>query len=247
MTQELTVLTITAASIGFFHTLFGPDHYLPFIVMAQARKWSLPKTTWITFLCGLGHVGSSVLLGMVGIALGIAVGRLELIESFRGNIAAWMLIAFGLMYFVWGLKRALRNQPHTHMHLHRDGDSHTHEHKHQAEHLHVHPAVVDKSGIHEKEKPVNLTPWILFTIFVFGPCEPLIPLIMYPAAKHSISGTVLVATVFSAVTISTMLAVVLISTFGFNFLPMKKLERYNHALAGAAILMCGLAIQFLGL
>jgi len=25
--------------------------------------------------------------------------------------------------------------------------------------------------------------WALFLIFVFGPCEPLIPLIMYPAAK----------------------------------------------------------------
>ncbi|MDD5454156.1 MAG: sulfite exporter TauE/SafE family protein [Candidatus Ratteibacteria bacterium] len=237
MTTELTILTITAVSIGFFHTLFGPDHYLPFIVMAQARKWSLPRTTWITFLCGLGHVGSSVLLGLAGIALGIAVGKLEFIESFRGNVAAWMLIAFGLVYFVWGLKRALRNQPHTHMHLHRGGDSHTHEHKHSSEHMHI----------HEKEKAVNLTPWILFTIFVFGPCEPLIPLIMYPAAKHSISGTVLVAAVFSAVTISTMLGIVLVSTFGINFLPMQKLQRYNHALAGGVILMCGLAIQFLGL
>jgi nickel/cobalt transporter (NicO) family protein len=38
MSQELTVITITAASIGLFHTLMGPDHYLPFIVMARARK-----------------------------------------------------------------------------------------------------------------------------------------------------------------------------------------------------------------
>ncbi|MBU0533401.1 MAG: sulfite exporter TauE/SafE family protein [Candidatus Omnitrophica bacterium] len=237
MTPELTVLVITAASIGFFHTLFGPDHYLPFIVMAQARKWSLPKTSLITFLCGLGHVGSSVLLGMVGIALGVAVGKLEFIESFRGNIAAWMFIAFGLVYFVWGLRQAIRNKPHTHMHLHSDGDSHTHEHKHQTEHLHP----------HEKTKAVNITPWIIFTIFVFGPCEPLIPILMYPAAKSSIFGMVLVASVFSAVTIATMVSIVLVSTFGVNFLPMKKLERYNHALAGAVILMCGVAIQFLGL
>ena len=54
--HELTVVTITAASIGLFHTLLGPDHYLPFIVMAQARKWSLVKTTCITALCGAGHV-----------------------------------------------------------------------------------------------------------------------------------------------------------------------------------------------
>ena len=41
--KELTVLLISAASIGFFHTLFGPDHYLPFIVMGKARKWSVKK------------------------------------------------------------------------------------------------------------------------------------------------------------------------------------------------------------
>lgn len=60
MSQELTILTITAASIGLFHTLLGPDHYLPFIVMAKAGKWSLFKTAWVTFLCGIGHVGSSI-------------------------------------------------------------------------------------------------------------------------------------------------------------------------------------------
>ena len=38
---------------------------------------------------------------------------------------------------------------------------------------------------------------ILFTIFVFGPCEPLIPILMYPAAKSSVAGMLLVAGVFS--------------------------------------------------
>ena len=109
MTQELLILIITAASIGFFHTLFGPDHYLPFIVMAKARKWSLIKTAWITFLCGIGHIGSSVFLGLLGIALGVTVTKLEMLEAFRGNIAAWFLAAFGLAYFVWGLRKALKN------------------------------------------------------------------------------------------------------------------------------------------
>ncbi len=118
MSQEIQILAITTASIGFIHTLIGPDHYVPFIMMAWARKWSLLKTTVITFLCGIGHVASSVVLGLAGVALGIAVGKLEMFESFRGNIAAWLLIAFGLVYFVWGLHRAYLNKPHTHSHLH---------------------------------------------------------------------------------------------------------------------------------
>jgi nickel/cobalt transporter (NicO) family protein len=237
MTSGLTVLVLTAASIGFFHTLFGPDHYLPFIVMAKARKWSLAKTAWITILCGIGHIGSSVVLGIVGITLGIAVKQLELVESFRGNLAAWALIAFGLVYFVWGLRRAWRNKPHHHIHAHMDGDTHVHEHIHTEEHLHI----------HHKEDIVNLTPWVLFTIFLFGPCEPLIPILMYPAAQDSIYGLILVTAVFGSVTILTMLGVVLSTIMGVALLPTKRLERFNHALAGATIFLCGITIQFLGL
>ena len=237
MGQELTTLLITAASIGFFHTLFGPDHYLPFIVMAQARKWSLIKTTWITFLCGMGHVGSSVVLGMIGVAFGTALAKLEIIESFRGDLAAWALIAFGLVYFVWGVRRAIRNKPHTHIHSHGAGEEHSHLHEHNKEHVHV----------HDNEAKASITPWILFTVFVLGPCEPLIPILMYPAAQSSLYGLVMVTIVFSAMTIATMISVVIITSLGVNLLPIKKLEKYTHALAGAAIFLCGIAIQFLGL
>lgn len=237
MTNEISILLVTAASIAFFHTLFGPDHYIPFIVMAKSGKWSRMKTTWITFLCGVGHVLSSVVLGLIGVAAGIAVSRLENIESFRGDIAAWLLIAFGLVYFVWGLKKAYKNKPHTHVHVHSDGTYHTHEHSHIEEHSHV----------HEKSVKKTMTPWILFTIFVFGPCEPLIPLVMYPAAEHSIIGMVLVTAVFGVITIGTMLTIVLSTLWGINLLPVGKLERYTHALAGATICISGFAIVFLGL
>jgi sulfite exporter TauE/SafE len=116
MSTEINALILTAFSIGFFHTLFGPDHYLPFVMISWAKKWSAFKTACITFLCGLGHILSSVVLGLVGVALGIMVGKLEIIESFRGNIAAWLLIAFGLVYFVWGLRQSYsfrRKRPYT--------------------------------------------------------------------------------------------------------------------------------------
>jgi ABC-type nickel/cobalt efflux system permease component RcnA len=232
---------VTAASLGSFHTVFGPDHYLPFVVMAKARNWSLWKTTWITFLCGLGHILSSVVLGFIGIAFGVAVNRLVEIESNRGEIAAWTLIAFGLVYCVWGIRQAIRNKPHQHIHSHDGGLDHEHLHDHHSEHVHVH--VEDRAG----ERKVNITPWVLFTIFVFGPCEPLIPLLMYPAAEGSLWGVSLVTAVFGGVTIGMMLTIVLVSTFGISFVHVSKLERYTHALAGATIFLCGICIQFLGL
>ncbi len=38
MDDELILLAGTAAIVGFLHTITGPDHYLPFIVMGKARK-----------------------------------------------------------------------------------------------------------------------------------------------------------------------------------------------------------------
>jgi len=235
--QELTVITITAASIGLFHTLLGPDHYLPFIVMARARKWSLTRTTFVTVLCGIGHVLSSVVLGIIGIALGVSINKLGAIESYRGGIATWLLIAFGAGYFIWGVFLARRNRPHKHWHAHGDTNMPIHKHKHSKDQLHV----------HKGEETKNLTPWILFTIFVFGPCEPLIPLLIYPAAKSSVSGLVLVTGVFSVVTIMTMLSIVILLSLGANLLSMGRLERYTHALAGVTICLCGIAVRFLGL
>jgi nickel/cobalt transporter (NicO) family protein len=237
MEHSLGFLIMTAASLGFIHTLVGPDHYVPFSVISKARNWSLTKTMGITFLCGVGHILSSVVLGFIGIAFGIAVTKLNFIESQRGEIAAWLLIVFGLFYMVWGIRRAVQNKSHVHLHVHTEGEVHKHVHVHREDHTHLHT---------RKEEP-NLTPWILFTIFVFGPCEPLIPLIMYPAAKGSLAGVFWVAATFGAVTIATMMTLVALTRWGIQLLPFMFFERYMHAMAGGTILFCGLAIRFMGL
>jgi nickel/cobalt exporter len=236
--SEMWILAGTAASVGLIHTVIGPDHYLPFIVIGRARRWPLRKTLFVSFLAGLGHILSSVVLGFLGIALGIAVARLEGVESFRGGLAAWLLIGFGFAYCVWGLRRAWKNRPHTHAHVHGPDGVHAHEHTH-SDAAHVH--------LHGREGKVNLTPWVLFTIFVFGPCEPLIPLVMYPAARHSTAGVVLVASAFGMTTIATMLTIIAVSSWGFSLVRLGRLERYAHALAGFVILVSGLGIRFLGL
>ncbi len=205
MLNEFAILAGTAATIGFVHTILGPDHYLPFIVLSKARQWSSGKTAMITVLCGIGQVLSSVALGFIGIALGIAVFKLEAVESFRGELAAWFLIAFGFTYFIWGLHRAIRHRTHGHSHVHDDGEPHLHPHKHLGGHSHPHSSELGR-----------LTPWVLFTIFVFGPCEPLIPLIMYPAAKNDMTSVVMVASIFGLTTIATMLSIVLASLYGLS-------------------------------
>lgn len=236
MDSSIMLLSATAVSIGFIHTIVGPDHYLPFIVLSEAKKWSLRKTMIITFLCGIGHVLSSVVLGLIGIGVGVELKKLVAVESFRGNIAAWLIIAFGLVYMAISIRKLVKGRKHVHPHFHLDGSRHVHEHNHHSEHTHIH-----------ENEVMNATPWILFIIFIFGPCEPLIPLVMYPAAQNNLSGAVVVALLFSIVTIATMMSIVLAFKMGLSKINLKPLEKYVNLLAGTMILLTGLAIQFLGL
>lgn len=236
ITEELKILLITAASLGFVHTVTGPDHYLPFVAIAKARSWSRVKTAVIVTLCGLGHVGSSILLGIIGVVAGIGLNKLKFFEGSRGNIAAWLIIAFGLIYGLWGLRKAY----HGHVH-HHHGPKHKHYHEGQ-DHDHMPEESKDLKTSYKQ-----LTPWILFIIFIFGPCEPLIPILIFPASEFSMSGVFLVAAIFGIVTIATMLLMVFAISEGVGFLRFNKLEKYSHALAGLTILLCGIGIQFFGL
>lgn len=237
MSHEIEILAFSAISIGFLHTLLGPDHYIPFVAMSKAGNWSKNKTIWITVLSGVGHVVGSVLLGLLGIALGVALNIVEEIESLRGLLAGWALISFGFVYLIWAIRRLVKNKSHTHLHVHPDGKIHSHDHNHSLEHAHI----------HKSNNGSKITPWVLFIIFVLGPCEALIPLLIYPAATIGISGIVIVILLFAAATIITMLGMVLISLYGIEYIPMNKFEKYSHVMAGLIIIFSGLGIQLLGL
>ena len=222
-----------AAGLAVTHTLLGPDHTLPFVMLARARRWGMARTLAITAACGIGHVASSLLLGVVGLAVGLGVSHISGAEELRGGVAAWALVAFGIAYGAWGVRRAVRHraglEPHAHrghVHLHAHGD-HAHEH-----------AAVERS---------RTTFWALFIVFVLGPCEPLIPLFMLPASRGRWELALLTGGVFSLVTVATMAAAVAVMLAGIERLPLAPLERWSHALAGGVIAVSGLAVIFLGL
>lgn len=229
--DTLPLLAASAVAVGVVHTALGPDHYLPFIALARARRWSAMRTATITALCGLAHVGSSLLLGLGGVALGSALFHLERVEAVRGDIAAWLMLGFGLAYATWGLRQAARAGTHSHVHVHHNGTAHTHTHDHHQEHLHPH---VDQGR--------RTTAWALFLVFAFGPCEPLIPLLFYPAATGGFGQLAAIVLAFAAATLVTMLALVFA---GLAFDPRRafpRLARWEHALAGLVVALCGAAM-----
>lgn len=231
-------LLAAAAGVALTHTLLGPDHYLPFVMLSRARRWSRARTLAVTVACGAGHVLASALLGLFGVALGVGVARLERVEAVRGDLAAWALVAFGVAYFVWGVRRGVRHA--------RGLEAHAH-----GEHVHVHTGSTHPHG-HEAEHRArpggpSTTFWVLFTVFVLGPCEPMIPLFVLPASRGRWDLAIGSAVLFSVLTIATMAAVTAVSTAGMRRLPFTSLERWSHALAGAVLWLSGAAILTLGL
>lgn len=104
-------LILSTVSIAFLHAL-APDHWLPFAMIGKAQKWSIRKLIFVTFIGGIGHVGSSILLGFIGLFIGIELSKLEGLEALRGEVGLWLLIGFGIAYALWGLKHA--RHPHRH-------------------------------------------------------------------------------------------------------------------------------------
>jgi nickel/cobalt exporter len=223
-----------AAGIGILHTLLGPDHYLPFVTIARASGWSRARTTTATALCGVAHVLTSILLGSIGVVFGLGLARMEQFELGRGPVAAWLMIAFGIAYAAWGVRQAIKQRhgiaPHGHnghLHIHRLGD-----HPHH----------------HDEPKPGTTRAfWALLTLFILGPCEPLIPLFILPASRGEWSSALLVALVFGVATVGTMVGMVLLGLAGLQRVSFGPLERWSHALAGGIIAASGLCVIALGL
>jgi hypothetical protein len=232
MQAELQILILTAISIACLHTAMGPDHYLPFIALSKARGWSLPRTLFWTVVCGCGHVWSSILLGLGGAAIGWSLSKISWLEGIRGGIAGWALLGFGLIYGVWGFVKARRGMRHKHFDIYEDGSVFVYDHKHG-------------QAIAPREKHA-VTPWVMFLIFVLGPCEPMIPLLYFPAAKNSLTGISILIIVYTVFTLLTMLVIVLLGYKGFAFFKTAKLEKYMHTLGGVTIFMCGAGMVFLG-
>ena len=168
----------------------------------------------ITMIAGIGHVASSLLLGVLGLWAGWTVHRLEGAEAWRGSVAIWLLIGFGVAYALWGLKHA--------------------------QHHHPHVSVQEVAKAYATRRA-----WIFFAILVFGPCEPLIPL-MFLAYQYGLATVILVSLVFSVVTVGMIVGQSCLSYAGVRLVNAPWMERYAHAMGGLVIMLMAVFVLLAG-
>ncbi|HET8647733.1 MAG TPA: hypothetical protein VFO85_19700 [Vicinamibacteria bacterium] len=210
----VVTLALTAASVGALHSL-APDHWVPFAAVARARGWSAARTARLTFLCGFGHVTVSVLLGLLALALGREV--LEALGRRLEALAGILLIGFGVLYALWGLRRVAGEHLHGHAHAHYD---------------HVHD-------------PSHVTAWGLFLLFSADPCVAVIPILLAAAPLGALQ-TASVVVVYELATIGAMLALVLPARAGVSVFRSRWLDHWGDAVAGAMIAGAGVLAMVAG-
>lgn len=213
MTPQYTIAALVgaAAGVGALHTLLAPQHYLPFVALGEAQKWSSSRTMFVTFICGMAHMLSSAIVGTVGIILGAGIGAVESFDETKSDIVKWAFLLFAILYTAYGVRLGLKGEAHCRC-----------------------------AGGHSDISAARVDFWALFLIFALGPCEILIPLVMYPAAHSDWLGVILVVFAFSGATVVTMLAVVFLLLKGLRALPVKleAAERWNHAITGVILIAC---------
>lgn len=87
-----------------------PNHWLPVLAIGRKDNWTLKEITTVTFLSGLAHALSTIVIGLVLGLLGLKLAGN--IHYFTHFIAPAILILLGC-FFIY------RHHRHKHFHLHK--------------------------------------------------------------------------------------------------------------------------------
>lgn len=225
MTQAGLALVLTTILTAVVHTLI-PDHWLPFVLVSRAERWTVKRTVTLTAVSAMMHVVVSIALGLVIVLAGrgaeLAVtGLAERLESLSG----WLLVVFGVGYMSWFLFRG--------GHVHSFG-VHPHHNPTDAE-----PPTAEAPRLRA------LSGYALTFIVGFNPCILVIPCI-YGAARLGPLTLAAVALAFGLSTVISMVVVTLAGLHGTSRLTSPFLTRYGEAFSGALIALTGLVVLLAG-
>jgi hypothetical protein len=237
MTQPLLIATVLA--VGVLHTLV-PDHWAPIVVLGRQQGWSVLRTARAAALAGVGHVTTTLLLGLILWAVGasLAVRYAHLVSL----AAAVALVLFG-GWIAYGGWRELNEHPghghshmgHAHVHRHSDATHHVHWHEHHAEDWHATDGGV--AAFHEHDHAIAGRTALLL-ILGSSPMVEGIPA-FFAASPYGARLLAVMAAVFALSTIVTYVGVSVAGIAGLQRISIGPLERYGEVASGIFVALVG--------
>jgi hypothetical protein len=211
----------TGFAVAFLHGAL-PNHWLPFVLVGRRQGWGTGKTLAITAAAGLCHALITMLLGLVLVVTGMAVG--DRLGPVLPYVAGAILMALGLYY----LARNAKGGGHLHLpFLGRLAPVYGPSGEIEA------PALSDRSAILG-----------LIAILALSPCEAFLPVYL-SGLRFGWVGFGVLSLVLTAAAVSSMTGLTGLSLAGARWLGFKRTERYEGAVLGAALVLLGLLVILL--
>ncbi len=104
----MSQILIGSILLSLLHAVI-PSHWLPIISIGKKDNWTIQEVTQVTFLSGLAHALSTIIIGVILGLLGLQLS--QKIQYFTHFIAPTTLIVLG-MFFIY------QHHRHKHFHLH---------------------------------------------------------------------------------------------------------------------------------
>lgn len=230
MSAATPALIAAAAGVGFGHAIL-PDHWVPLAIVGRTRRYPLARVARVSSLAGIAHVTVSLLLGAVIIAIGLQFR--STIEHAQNAIVGGLLVATGVAFI--GLELSGRGHGHAHDHGHERDHEHVHDPGHEPHHHdHDHPAAQGGSlrGLAGIMVPFGAAA---------SPDLTILPVFLAAAAVSA--GTAVVSLIaFALVTISTIVGLTVLATFGGYQVRGRWLERWGNLITAATLVAIGLLV-----
>lgn len=98
--SDLQPSLLVSLLLGGFVTAFLhaalPTHWLPFVLVGRAQRWSLATTLWSVLAAGLAHIAVTAVVGGLIVAAGLALDRW--VAGVLPYVSAGLLFVLGLFY-----------------------------------------------------------------------------------------------------------------------------------------------------
>ena len=231
----LATIALTGFAVAFMHAAI-PTHWVPFVLVGRARRWSRARTLLVTLAAGAGHVFLTGALGLV-----IAWFGFELEESvghvFPAISAVIMLAVAG--YFAWRQwtgRGICHHHPPGSDHAPSAACGHEHGHSHWADELRGTPLVKMDRG-----------DWAavsgLFVMLTLSPCEGFLPIYL-SGVQYGWRGFWVLSLILAVATLGSMALFTWLTLVGSSRFRVERFERYEAGMLAGLFVVLGLLVFF---